>query len=182
MIHTVGKNSTGWPSRAKAPPIGPTDKRLSRHCPSALATRSMAAAVGAVGLPFHRNCCCHFDHTAAHARPSSYFETLRPFRSAAMRVGLASRGMTGGCTRIERALMDCCCRATSKYFSILSPNELWKILCASDILAPMDGALSFRVSLWPVMLDALVAGCLPAYANSAKAFVGEVEFLGISRH
>jgi len=98
-----------------------------------------------------------------------------------MRAGLASRGMTGGCTGIERALMDCCCRATSKCFSILSPNELWKILSAGDTLVLMDGALSFHVSLWPVVLDALVAGCLRAYANSAKAFVGEAEFLGGSR-
>ena len=63
-----------------------------------------------------------------------------------------------------RAPTDCCRSATHKYLPVASPDELWKTLSADDMLARMDHALWSLVSLWPVVLGALVAGCLLAYA------------------
>jgi hypothetical protein len=108
---------------------------------------------------------------ARGARPLERLPHHKMISTKSMRAGLARRGMRGGCARIEGVRMDCCCRATSKYVSMLLLDELWIISSASGILAHMDGAPSSRVRSGQ-------GGLALSSSVVCTEFVGEVEFLG----
>src|SRR5262245_59670837 len=96
----------------------------------------------------------------AHGSSSSVIRGTERARRGGRCPRWRSPGVIGCASCAERLLLY---RHAQVSFRI-SPDELWKILSADDILARMDRALRSLVSLWPVVLGALVAGCLLAYA------------------